>query len=66
MRKKLEKVAMNQLKNRIAQQNRAAGTGKQERQQPTKDPDCDSDMDPNDLKPDADVDTGTTTAVNPG
>lgn len=28
MRRKLEKVAVNQLKSRIAQQNRAAGTGK--------------------------------------
>lgn len=65
MRRKLEKVAVNQLKSRIAQQNRAAGTGKGNERERPRDPDNDSDMDPNDLKPDHDAEV-TNSAVNPG
>lgn len=48
MRKKLEKIAVNQLKSRIAQQNRAAGNNKQ--QQDLINNDNDSDLDPNEGK----------------
>jgi hypothetical protein len=63
MRKKLEKGAINQLKNRIAQQNRAAGTTKANDGQ--RDNDNDSDVDPNERQPDDTPNTGGG-ATNPG
>jgi len=49
MRKKLEKGAINQLKSRIAQQNRAAGSSKPQPDTQTNEGN-DSDMDPNEGK----------------
>lgn len=63
MKKKLEKSALNQLKTRIAQQNRQAGSGKAP---PPIDNDGnnDSDMEPTE-KPDPEINTGASSAVNP-
>lgn len=51
MRKKLEKNAISQMKNRIAQQNRASGT--KAPVEPVQN-DNDSDVDPDERKPDID------------
>lgn len=56
MRKKLEKTAIAQLKSRIAQANRAAGTNKVEPAKAENDPD--SDMDINNNEPDIPIGTG--------
>lgn len=64
MRKKLEKGAIAQLKSRIAQQNKAAGNSKNHAQE-VHHPDNDSDIDPNDMKPDHDLLPSTGGAVNP-
>ena len=63
MKKKLEKSALNQLKTRIAQQNRQAGSGKAP---PPVDNDNnnDSDMEPTE-KPDPEIHAGASSAVNP-
>ncbi len=66
MRKKLEKGAINQLKSRIAQQNRQAGSKNAPPPMPDPNQDNnDSDMDPNDKNDVADVNVGGSTAVNP-
>ena len=63
MKKKLEKSALNQLKTRIAQQNRQAGTGKAP-------PPVDNDnnngsvMEPTE-NPDPEFHSGSSNAVNP-
>lgn len=64
MRKKLEKGAINQLKNRIAQQNRAAGS-KQAQQEAANRDDNDSDMDPNEKPEEVQMGTGAGGATNP-
>jgi hypothetical protein len=64
MRKKLEKGAINQLKNRIAQQNRAAGS-KQAQQEAAHRDDNDSDMDPNEKPEEVQMGTGAGGATNP-
>lgn len=64
MRKKLEKGAIAQLKSRIAQQNKAAGNSKSHVPE-VNHHDNDSDVDPNDMKPDHDVMPSGNGAVNP-
>lgn len=64
MRKKLEKGAIAQLKSRIAQQNKAAGNSKNHVPE-VNHHDNDSDIDPNDMKPDHDVMPSGGGAVNP-
>ena len=64
MRKKLEKGAIAQLKSRIAQANKAAGNTKNHGGDLNHD--NDSDIDPNDMKPDNDIlAAGNGGAVNP-
>ena len=67
MRKKLEKGAINQLKSRIAQQNRQAGN--KNAPAPVQNPDNDnndSDMEPNDKNDGNDMHVGSgSNAVNP-
>lgn len=65
MRKKLEKGAIAQLKSRIAQQNRAAGSNKNNHTEVIVKDDIDSDGDPNEAK-DSDLIMNTGNgAVNP-
>lgn len=63
MRKKLEKGAVQQLKTRIAQQNRQAGGGTKQNGPPVDNDNNDSDMEPTEKPHDNDM--GGSSAVNP-